>query len=263
MNVPAPLRAGGPAGWECHPRLLISARDVREALLALAAGADIVDLKEPSAGALGGLALDDIRACVRALAEAAPRHGAVPVSATIGDWPAGSLEPVCEAARAVAECGVRWVKVGIDGRSGAAGVALIRALHAALPRQVVPVLLADDGVDDALVDAACAAAMPALVLDTAGKSGTSLFDLISVAALQRIASRVQAAGLTFGLAGSLGLEHLPLACRCGADIVGFRGAACEGGRTGRLEAARVQALRAALAQAASARAEAQALRVGG
>ena len=36
-------------------RLLVSVRSVDEALVAAAGGADFIDLKEPSQGALGGL----------------------------------------------------------------------------------------------------------------------------------------------------------------------------------------------------------------
>lgn len=228
------------------PRLLISARNVDEARLAHAAGADIVDLKEPATGALGAVPLAELRACVQALAEAGAPAGTVPVSATVGDWPAVPLAPVLQAARAVADCGVTWVKVGLDGRSGAAGAALLTALHQALPGRVVPVLLADAGIDAALLDAACALALPALMLDTAGKAGGSLLDAMGAADLQQVARRVRSAGLRLGLAGALRLADIERVRAFGPDIVGFRGAACEGGRSGPLVAARVRALRAEL-----------------
>ena len=60
---------------------LASVRDPAEAELALAAGADIVDLKDPGQGALGAVAPGVIAACVAAIA------GRAPVSATIGDLP--------------------------------------------------------------------------------------------------------------------------------------------------------------------------------
>src|SRR5262245_13237158 len=60
---------------------LASVRDAAEAELAIGSGADIVDLKDPDAGALGALAPATIEACVRAVG------GRVPLSATIGDLP--------------------------------------------------------------------------------------------------------------------------------------------------------------------------------
>ena len=48
-------------------RMLVSVRDVAEAREAVRAGVDLIDLKEPAAGALGGLALPVIREVVAAL----------------------------------------------------------------------------------------------------------------------------------------------------------------------------------------------------
>ncbi len=55
---------------------LASVRDTAEAEMAIGAGADIIDLKDPGHGALGALAPDTIAACVRRIAARAPsqRH---------------------------------------------------------------------------------------------------------------------------------------------------------------------------------------------
>src|SRR5438132_1455808 len=57
------------------------------------------------------------------------------------------------------------------------------------------------------------------------------------------------AGLFACLAGSLRGADFATACALGADVVGVRGAACVGGRTGRVSRARVTAL-SALARSA-------------
>jgi uncharacterized protein (UPF0264 family) len=49
------------------------------------------------------------------------------------------------------------------------------------------------------------------------------------------------------MAGALGPADFERAQRLGADIVGVRGSACDGGRQGTVSASRVRALRAALA----------------
>ena len=76
------------------------------------------------------------------------------ISATIGDLPPEALDAILARATAVGGCGVDLVKVGVPGR-GAASCALLAAL-AALPLAIVPVLIADDGLDAAVIDAACA-----------------------------------------------------------------------------------------------------------
>ena len=61
----------------------------------------------------------------------------------------------------------------------------------------------------------------------------------------------RALGPVTAMAGALGPADLERARRLGADIVGVRGSACEGGREGAVSAARVRALRAALSAGVS------------
>lgn len=53
-------------------RLLVSVRSLVEARLAVAAGVDLVDIKEPARGSLGAASLVTIRSIVEALADRAP-----------------------------------------------------------------------------------------------------------------------------------------------------------------------------------------------
>src|SRR4051794_33920251 len=77
-----------------------------EAETAIAGGADIIDLKDPSQGALGALPIETVRATVAAV------RGRRPVSAVTGDLP---MEPdvIVAAAGAMAQTGVDYVKVGL------------------------------------------------------------------------------------------------------------------------------------------------------
>ncbi len=85
---------------------LASVRSCAEARLALAGGADIIDVKEPSAGALGSVDRPTLAGIIRTL------QGCRPVSATIGDV---SLVPENIVARVTetAATGVDIVKIGI------------------------------------------------------------------------------------------------------------------------------------------------------
>lgn len=218
-------------------RLLISVRSAEEALLAARHGADIIDCKEPRGGALGALPLHTVREIVAALRAAGV---GLPVSATIGDgpWPiAALLGRVAQ----VAACGVDWVKVGVGPGQGDTLDALAACGHA-----VVPVLIADRGIDSALVDHAAALGFSALMADTADKAAGSLFDVADHAALQSFVQRSRAAGVAAGLAGALRAHHADRLAALSPDIAGFRGAACHGGREAALDAARVRALRDAL-----------------
>lgn len=236
-------------------RALVSVRDLTEARLVARAGVGFVDLKEPNDGALGGLALATIGAIVTALRAEAP---GVPISATIGDWPADALETIEARVRAVAACGVDHVKVGIAprGASDPAALRLVDALGAwwreGLP--LVPVLIVDGGVDagvdahgDARVDrpllqCLCAQRFAAVMLDTVDKRGGSLLQRLPPARLAEVIATVQGVGSLIGLAGALQLADLPALLALGPDFAGFRSAVCAGDRRLGLDGARLQAL---------------------
>ena len=93
---------------------LASVRCAAEAELVLAAGADIIDLKEPDMGALGAVAPSVIRACLKAVA------GRKPVSATVGDLPM-MPDTIVDAVMTTAGLGVDTVKLGIQPSGDARG----------------------------------------------------------------------------------------------------------------------------------------------
>lgn len=223
-------------------RLLASVRDVDEALAAAASGADFIDLKEPRAGALGGLPAACIREIVAALRDA---HPGLPISATIGDHAADALGEIDARVAAVGGCGVDYVKVGIVGANGHAQRALLARL-AAMPWAVVPVFIADRGLDFAVVDEACRLPFPALMADTEDKRAGSLFDCVADAALADFVRRARRAGKLVGLSGALRAHHLPRLASLRPDFAGFRGALCDRLRTGALDPAKLRALRHAL-----------------
>jgi (5-formylfuran-3-yl)methyl phosphate synthase len=222
-------------------RLLVSVRSVGEALLVAGAGVDFIDLKEPGQGALGGLPL----ATIREIAGALRAHGVGrPVSATIGDVPMAQQGDILARVAAVAACGVDYVKVGIAPGEGAEGV--LRAL-AGCGARVVPVFLADLGLDGDLLDLAVAQRFEAIMADTADKAAGSLTHLLPAEALQGFVARARRGGALVGLAGSLRLSDLPALRKLGPDFAGFRGAVCDGRRAGPIDPGRVDALVNALA----------------
>jgi (5-formylfuran-3-yl)methyl phosphate synthase len=214
-------------------KLLISVRSVGEALLAAEGGADFIDLKEPRDGALGALPLSAVRDCVVAL-----RGSGLPISATVGD----AVDDVAAAVQHVTDCGVDVVKVGIERNAAAHDVL---TLLAACGRPVVPVLMADRGLDDALVAHAAGLGFAGLMVDTADKNAGSLFECVPLSALRHFIDSARAARLMCGLAGALRSEHLPRLLALGPDFAGFRTAVCGGDRRGNLDPQRLYALRQA------------------
>ena len=221
--------------------MLASVTDEREARLCVALGADIIDAKNPAAGALG--ALD--QATVRAIRMSVPRN--VPLSATIGD-PGDDPEAVGQAVCAMAATGVDVVKIGL--LPGAGTQATLHRLAALdLPAALVGVLLVERGreLDLDLVSQARRAGFAGLMLDTADKGNGALPDVLAAATLRDFVIAGRDSGLFAGLAGSLRAAHVPYLLGFEPDILGFRGGLCrQGDRTATIDADAVRAVRGAI-----------------
>jgi len=221
-------------------RMLVSVRDVHEALLAAQGGADFIDLKEPRDGALGSLPVATVAAIVHALRGQGGRLvRSLPISATIGDLPMTDIAVILERVDALAACGVDYVKVGIERVEQAAAVldALAGSGHA-----IIPVFICDRGLHLEAVAHACALGFPAMMVDTADKLAGSLFDVLSDAELRRFVAMVRASGALAGLAGALRRPQLAALRALGPDFAGFRSAVCSGDRRGALDTERLHAL---------------------
>lgn len=220
-----------PASLADHRRVhfLASVRSVAEARVVAAAGAGIVDAKEPDHGALGAVALTTITR----MRETLPAW--IPLSATIGDVPCDDTERILAAVAATDAAGADLVKIGLfppaEKRAERDAHALLSALAtapAAFGRRVL-VMLADTPLDLALLASLPSAGFTAVMLDTADKSSGALTDVLDTDAIARFVFTARQARLRVGLAGALRLWHIPSLMRLEPDILGFRGALCRGG----------------------------------
>ncbi len=244
-------------------RILVSVRDAVEARAAIEGGADIIDAKDPTQGPLGPVALDTLGAIVGA---ATPLR---PVSAALGDLTAAITPETFGAdTHAMAELGLAFIKVGLDGIldvAAAARVATAFRRSLAGDGDSAPALVLASYADRSapaglgfwdVLEVAKQSGAAGVLLDTAGKDGLpataggqdaaparrALFDHIAADTIADWIRAAHVAGLFVALAGSLGVDDLPRARSLEADIVGVRGAACDGGRTGVISADRVREL---------------------
>ncbi len=219
-----------------RPAFLASVTSADEAEIALEAGADVIDCKDPSAGALGALDVQTVRAIVERIA------GRLPVSATIGDLPAAS-DVMVTAAAAMAATGVDIVKIGFFGDQDPR--AAIAALGREMPEgaRYVAVLMADREPDFSLIPALAEAGFVGVMLDTADKSSGHLTTVLPTDLLAFFIDIAAANDLFAGLAGSLRKSDIAELAPLGPDVLGFRGALCAEGRTSALDAGRVALIR--------------------
>ena len=217
--------------------MLASVNSLAEARLVLQAGVDIIDLKQPEQGALGALALADVKAIV------AEVNGRCPVSATIGDLPmhAGL---VYNAVKAMAETGVDYVKIGFfpdgDWQDTVDKLSDLTALN----YRLIAVLFADTQPDFSILSALKTAGFTGVMVDTMDKNGGSLTQWMSEHVITAFVKEAKEQSLLCGLAGSLRLADVNVLLAYQPDYLGFRGALCQAHeRVGQLNLSAVQAIK--------------------
>lgn len=213
-------------------KVLISPSNLEEAAAVLNGGADIVDIKNPAEGSLGA----SFPWVIREVAALAAGRPAV-LSATLGDLPYKPGTAALAAWGAI-QAGAGYIKAGLHGmRTEAEALevmgAVVRSCRDTARRPIaVAAGYADyrrfGGLDPlSIVRVARDSGASVVMLDTAIKDGTTLFDALTEAEAAIFLAAARRAGLATALAGSLNLGHLRLLGRLQVDIIGVRGAVCQ------------------------------------
>ncbi len=219
--------------------LLVSVRSADEVDAALAGGADLIDVKEPTRGALGMAEAEVVAAVVQKVKKR------VPVSAALGDWGPNALTE----AHWHLELKLDYVKWGLAGYTPTPGwgedlLDTRRELPAGM--EMVAVAYADwekaKSVPPAeLVRFAKRFRFRAFLLDTWTKDGKSLLDFIKPAEIAELVESVQRVGMKAAIGGSLKPEHLKQLKGIAPDWYAVRASACAAGkRDGVIDTARVK-----------------------
>ncbi len=218
--------------------MLASVRSLTEAQVVAACGADWIDLKEPTQGALGAVDAAVIREVAAALGER------FRISATIGDcWDTPSLIPARVAD--VAAAGAAYVKIGVYAAAPSGDLLAAIALACAVPAQVIVVCFAEAPPGAAALTRLAATGIAGVMLDTAVKRGPSLRTLMSDAHLQVFVDEARRLGLLTGLAGRLAADDIAPLLAHRPDYLGFRSALCDAAeRNGHIDRQRVLEVRA-------------------
>jgi uncharacterized protein (UPF0264 family) len=176
----------------------------------------------------------------------------VTFSATLGDLP---YKPgtAALAALGAAHAGARYIKAGLHGTRNFDEANEVMAAVARACRDYDPGIIvvaagyADyrrfDGLDpQTLVEVAVSSKSDVVMVDTAIKDGSTLFDNMPVSEIRSFVTAAHAHGLKVALAGSIRREHIATLLDMKADIVGVRGAVCnDNDRTTQIDAERVRA----------------------
>jgi uncharacterized protein (UPF0264 family) len=235
-------------------QLLVSVRSADEVGPALEGGADIIDAKEPDRGSLGPVA----PATLAQIFRSTPDNHAVSVA--LGDFATpGQVESIFKELNLPPRAGLTYLKLGCAGAESpdVASMVLQTAIREAGGWQSAPHIVAVAYADaertgsltpDVVCRVAADVGVTGVLIDTQLKDGAGLLRWLRSSELAAWVEHAKGRRLLAGVAGSLAEADLESACWGRPDVVGFRGAACDGGRQGRVAAGRVALLRGRLDQ---------------
>ena len=212
-------------------KLLVSVESLEEARVAVECDCAVLDIKNPNEGSLGANFPWVLESIMREFP-----HVECETSATVGDLP-HKPGTAALAAYAVASFGLDYVKAGLyESRTYEEAVEMMtvvrQAVRMANPNaRAVAAGFADwrrfGGLSTTdLVRAAKTSEVDVVLIDTAVKDGSNLFDNMSLDELQEFVGMCREAGVMCALAGSIKEHHLDDLARIGPDLTGVRGALC-------------------------------------
>ncbi len=217
-------------------QLLVSVKNVEEALIALNAGVDIVDLKDPQTGALGAL---DLALSAQIVGKTQqhnqintkhnPYFQPILISATVGENHA-SLDDLMSSILKRVEINIDIIKVAIatleaipnwQQRFDLREMTTLKA-----DAKLVAVFFADQQVDLKLLETLNKLGFYGAMLDTSAKQ-QDLLSICDVQALQIFTQACKINALKSGVAGSLKPQHIEFLSKASPFYIGFRGGVCE------------------------------------
>lgn len=245
-----PPAAGGGSPQEARPGagLLVSVSDLEEARAAIAAGVDLLDVKDPGRGPLGRAEA----AVVENIAREATAAG-IPLTAALGE-----LRELGDAAGESLPRGVAAFKLGLSGaangalpwegllerwrrRCEQAGALLIPCAYADAPAAGAP-------APREVLERVLGWGPGWFLLDTWLKDGRGLLEHAPPELLRSLVDLAASAGIHVAFAGSLRSSDLEVLLPLGPAVIAVRGAVCAGGdRTARVDAGRIRQLKLELA----------------
>lgn len=228
-------------------RVLVSPMNMEEAIESIRGGADIIDVKNPREGSLGA----NFPWVIKSIAEVVKKRGKE-VSATTGDldYKPGTASL---AALGAAVSGADYIKVGLYGvkNKDEAYEMIFNVVKAVKDydsnKKIVAAAYADyDRIlavsPMELPEVGRKAEVDGIMIDTAIKDGTTLFDHLSIDKLVQFVEKAHENGMFCALAGNLSWNHIETLKDLKPDIIGVRTMVCESGRDSKIRSELVNKL---------------------
>lgn len=200
-------------------QLLISVKNVEEAIIALQAGADIIDLKDPNIGALGALDLVTSQQIANTIS------GRVTLSATVGEQHA-SVNQLINAINSYQQIGIDIIKLAVDDLFARPEFEIEIRKITAKNIKLVAVFFAEEEIDLSFLAQISLLGFYGAIIDTKQKNKdlTQIFSTKHLQSFTRICSDHE---LKSGFAGSLRIRHVDQLASLNPCYMGFRGGVCK------------------------------------
>ncbi len=233
----------------CFTKLLVSPKNVEEAETVIESGVDIIDVKNPLEGSLGG----QYPWIIREVKKLTPPS--MEVSAAVCD----SLDKpglITQALLGVLSLGVDYAKIGLYKPVSEQAIREFLKMLCKVKKEFgFPGRIVTAGYSDwsrigsvnpmRLPDLVEDLDVSVLMIDTFIKNGKSTFDFMSVEELEEFTEKCKSKGFQTALAGGVRLAHLRTVKKIGCDILGVRSLVCENGDrvNGKVSADRIRVLK--------------------
>lgn len=200
---------------------LASVQSLEEAKTLLAVLPDILDMKDPSKGALAALPVEVVAEIVSMI------DGRCLTSATVGDLPM-QADLMGKAMITMASSNVDYIKIGVFPSDNLKTcIQTLEHVIKKLKTPVIAVLFADKSIDLDNIPHLKASGFAGVMVDTAIKNGQGLLNHWDKAQLTHFIDAVHQYEMLCGLAGALKVEDIAELNPLSADYFGFRSALCD------------------------------------
>lgn len=210
-------------------RVLISVRNVEEAKIALSAGVDLIDLKDPEKAAMGMIDLSLVSQIQKALPSDLNLSMACGELCDMPSLPDFFPKGISFYKFGLSHCksSNRWVENLLSLKEQ---VRLLNNSAFIVPVMYGDYLNANSLNPFMLLELLCDHSFHAIMIDTWLKDGSSVLDWVTFDELLKIQNKCKAKNIEFALAGSLNLSSTTRLFREGINPAwfGYRGAVCNG-----------------------------------